>query len=85
MLVNGVSTRTALADWFFNGQAVSIIDDCTGWQCTQQCGLNPLGYPCAGLPAPSALCEPSPPPPRCAPLQPAARLMGGGPAGGSQA
>ena len=44
--MSGVSTRQALEQWYFQGQPVSVIDNCKGWDCTNQCGLNPLGYPC---------------------------------------
>ena len=47
--VNGVSLAQAMAQWYFNHQAVNVIGQCTGWDCTLQCSggpWEPTNQPC---------------------------------------
>lgn len=46
LTVNGISMSTAVAEWFFQGESVHVVSACTGWACTNQCGLDPQGLAC---------------------------------------
>ena len=44
--VDGITLASAVSGWYFGGNRVEVVSSCRGWQCTQQCGLNPQGLAC---------------------------------------
>lgn len=43
----GTTLAAALEAWFFQGDAVLAVSDCTGWDCTKACGVDDrTGMPC---------------------------------------
>jgi hypothetical protein len=48
--VNGVSLMQAMSEWYFSNTPTSVIESCTGWDCTLQCSggpWQPSNTPCA--------------------------------------
>jgi hypothetical protein len=44
--VNGISMSSALNSWFFDGEQTRVVSACTGWDCTNACGVTSQGLPC---------------------------------------
>ena len=47
--VNGVSLAQAMKEWYFSNSPVSVVGQCTGWDCTLQCSggpWEPTNQPC---------------------------------------
>lgn len=47
--VNGVSLAQAMKEWYFSNNPVSVIGQCSGWECTLQCSggpWEPTNQPC---------------------------------------
>ena len=56
-LVNNISMNSALNAWYFADQPTRVISPCTGFACTQACGVDAKGLPC-NLGGADASCAP---------------------------